>query len=163
MPTSYYTYTVSVLHATRFAKSKLKVCLQQIGCCCCCYSNNSQLTINPLQFEGRRYSSLPASQITYKLVDLRFLLLFTHMVINDILINPEFIQSILEGFIISVKLIVHVSHVVLRRLTLSVLIFNEPSRPTQSPMLSRMGDEYRASCKDSVWLDNEGRCGLFHR
>ena len=44
----------------------------------------------------------------------------------------------------------------------TVLIFNEPSRQTQPPMLSRMGNEWLASCIDAVWLDNEGRCGLFH-
>jgi len=40
--------------------------------------------------------------------------------------------------------------------------FIEPPTPTQPPNLSRMGNNYRPKCGNTLWLASKGSHGSFH-
>ena len=43
----------------------------------------------------------------------------------------------------------------------TISVCDQPSRPTQPPILCRTGNEYRPKCGDALWLGSEGM-GSFH-
>jgi len=44
----------------------------------------------------------------------------------------------------------------------TIVVCNQPPRPTQPPTLSRLWNEYQPKCDDAVWLGSKGSHGSFH-